>query len=598
MRAICFAALLFVAESAMFGQNLAHNIYNSSQNSVFLVYLDDGSGAPTALGSAFLVAPRILATNAHVANAGKPVLAVGPVRIPLKILRIDTKNDLATLSSGGPILNAKGEVVGVAVGMMENGQNLNFAVPVKYLQSLLTLKDEHSAAPINAADSLANAQNLFAKRQQDTYSEDATSDYQRDSHLLIEAMAEAVTSTDQEGSLTQLACMGTKSKDLSDEGIVASRKLMQVKPSAENRALLSYTLNDRANDEWFISLLASKGSAEEADASSANIHFLAEASREAESLLDLAKGEPSLVAKFVLGNKMDEQKNYAAAISFYKAVAEGKPSICGADLALMAYRDLIYDNATLGRQDDAEKWFRLFASQYDPTAFDWDAEGDRRYSVRDLRNSADAYEKAAQTSSSYGYDYCYAVAADYFQAITNRDGVLVNGRKCVDASVKSTSKADEHYYKSELPIVYQAIADVLETRGVYQAALQYIKESLAAKPDDPQALDVEARIFSDLELFSECIAAENAAIAASDGKYPSMQFQLGDCYFSMNNWSKAATAFRIAADGDKTNAPAAFNLGLSLGRQGYNSDAQQWLREALNRKPGDELRTKINNLLR
>ena len=67
----------------------AKKIYSSSQDSVFLVYLNDSSGTPSALGSAFLVAPRLLVTNAHVADAGSPVLAVGPVRIPLKVLRLD-----------------------------------------------------------------------------------------------------------------------------------------------------------------------------------------------------------------------------------------------------------------------------------------------------------------------------------------------------------------------------------------------------------------------------------------------------------------------------------------------------------------------------
>jgi hypothetical protein len=40
-------------------------------------------------------------------------------------------------SSGGPVLNSKGEVIGIAVAVMKDGQNLNFAVAAKHLRDLL-----------------------------------------------------------------------------------------------------------------------------------------------------------------------------------------------------------------------------------------------------------------------------------------------------------------------------------------------------------------------------------------------------------------------------------------------------------------------------
>jgi len=55
-----------------------------------------------------------------------------------------------------------------------------------------------------------------------------------------------------------------------------------------------------------------------------------------------------------------------------------------------------------------------------------------------------------------------------------------------------------------------------------------------------------------------------------------MQFRLGNCYFATEDWAKAEASFRMAAQDDKTDAASAFNLGLSLQRQGYNGDAQQW----------------------
>lgn len=40
-------------------------------------------------------------------------------------------------SSGGPVLNVKGEVIGVSVATFRGGQNLNFAIPSNYLKALI-----------------------------------------------------------------------------------------------------------------------------------------------------------------------------------------------------------------------------------------------------------------------------------------------------------------------------------------------------------------------------------------------------------------------------------------------------------------------------
>jgi len=40
-------------------------------------------------------------------------------------------------SSGGPVLNAQGKVIGIAVATFKGGQNLNFAIPATYLATFL-----------------------------------------------------------------------------------------------------------------------------------------------------------------------------------------------------------------------------------------------------------------------------------------------------------------------------------------------------------------------------------------------------------------------------------------------------------------------------
>ena len=73
-------------------------IYKATEASVFLIYRNNAQGEPVAQGSGFLVGPRQIITNAHVVAGGTPVIALGPVRIPAKVLRISEHDDLALLS--------------------------------------------------------------------------------------------------------------------------------------------------------------------------------------------------------------------------------------------------------------------------------------------------------------------------------------------------------------------------------------------------------------------------------------------------------------------------------------------------------------------
>jgi hypothetical protein len=158
------------------------------------------------LGTGFVVAPKVVATNLHVlanAHSAELVFFDGTHSMAAGVLNVDATHDLALLampesgpthtplafgddrrlragdavvalgtpqgldftvstgvvgavrevnseltllqitapisrgSSGGPLLDDEGVVVGVTTLMMVNGQNLNFAVPARYVQALL-----------------------------------------------------------------------------------------------------------------------------------------------------------------------------------------------------------------------------------------------------------------------------------------------------------------------------------------------------------------------------------------------------------------------------------------------------------------------------
>ena len=66
-------------------------------------------------------------------------------------------------SSGGPVLNSKGEVIGVSVAAHRDldAQNLNFAIPSNYLKTLLTLSK--LAKPLSKGNQIISAETYFMR---------------------------------------------------------------------------------------------------------------------------------------------------------------------------------------------------------------------------------------------------------------------------------------------------------------------------------------------------------------------------------------------------------------------------------------------------
>ena len=59
-------------------------------------------------------------------------------------------------SSGGPVLNKSGELIGVSVSQLEDGQNINFAIPLSYVELLISYKKDDPISITNLYSSVSN----------------------------------------------------------------------------------------------------------------------------------------------------------------------------------------------------------------------------------------------------------------------------------------------------------------------------------------------------------------------------------------------------------------------------------------------------------
>ncbi|OFY05024.1 MAG: hypothetical protein A2W93_11890 [Bacteroidetes bacterium GWF2_43_63] len=66
-------------------------------------------------------------------------------------------------SSGGPVLNSNGELIGISVGQLADGQNLNFAIPKSNLELLISVKKTYAMS----------ISSLYSTKNKSSYSTEA-----------------------------------------------------------------------------------------------------------------------------------------------------------------------------------------------------------------------------------------------------------------------------------------------------------------------------------------------------------------------------------------------------------------------------------------
>ncbi len=625
------AAILGALCSTVAAQDtdLGHRIYSANAPSVLLLYVQS-NGEYVAQGTGFLIEGSKIVTNAHVANAGKVFVELGPARIPTTLDKIDPVNDLAILSvavdmtpkpllfadkkpspgdlifaitnpeglertisqgvvsanrevagrrllqistpishgsSGGPIFNRDGRVIGVAVGMFADGQNLNFAVPIDLLADLLA---RGSGNTPDVGSLVEQVSSLQTEQAGEKYSQDPDSGYQKKQTEIESLLNKGVAVAGNNPEALLKIAKVAESTD-TDIALSTAQRAVDAQPSAESYLLLADILNSKYT--W------TQG--DERDG------LMKQAEKAARSSLKLAKAStPEMYYR--LGNILEDEGQYQESESVLRNVLLRSDK--SSDLYFQAVRNMVLCASGLNHPDEEKRWFSELQTSNQATPWDWHAHAQRLYAADEYKNAGDAY---LQAGTQIKRDLC--MAGSMYDLSSEPDSALAAYRKCIDGLTGTTGQ------ETLLAQAHASIASTLNDRGVYTEALSHAKEATVLDPSYAFAFATEADALNNLQRFDEAINASKEALRLSDGKYAWMHFTLGTSYFHTENWQLAEKSFEKAADLNPKDDAAPFNVALCYGRLGYYTDAAHWYEEVLRRNPNRtdsaELRQRIQTLL-
>jgi tetratricopeptide (TPR) repeat protein len=603
-------------------------IYELVAESVFLVQTERENGDALWQGTAFLIGNDRLITNAHVISEGKVFLKSAGVKIRCNVEARDELNDLALLtvpgvgasrplrlasalpkpgeavfaignpqglertishglytgprsvegrdlllvsasisqgSSGGPIVNSTGEVVGVAASFLTEGQNLNFAVPLAAIRALVS-GDRSSAHSIESL--LAFVRRLQQERKQTGYSADPGSAYQllnrRISHVLSEAL---IAADNKPGSLVVLA--EAANFENTSIALQAAEQAVDMTKGADphGRIALARALRAKSwsneKDREPLLRLAEKHAAVAIKALHPPL---------AEHMALLAGIQEDLPDKLD-----DAYRTYTRALELRR---RSDPDT--------AFEDLfhLFDVARkLSRPEEARSWFAELTQTGKTMRWHYVSYARFLHDAGDYSAAGDTYILAAKASGGEFDDWCRAARS--FWTGENLDRALATARQCIEAGAV-TKDSDEG-----VAYAHRAMSLILVNRGVYDEAISHAKQAIAIDAKDGWAYYSLARSLRSLNRDDEAIAAAKHALRVTDGKHAIMHSVLGAAYFGSGHWPQAASAYRKAAEMEPTDAGAAYNVAAALYNEKSYRESLPWWEEVLRRDPKYPERTHV-----
>ena len=598
-------------------------IYTKVSDSVVLLEVRNRDKQPISQATAFVVESGALLTNAHAIEGGTLWVRIGPVSVPATLERADLANDLAIVrvgaeislpalrfsaasvapgskvfavgnprgfertiteglltsarevdgrsllqisaaispgSSGGPIVNERGEVVGVAVGILKDSQNLNFAVPAAVAIAFLASSSAPDASNVSLVDSLMQQQTALE------WSGDDDSEYQQLRRKLREAVSTTASQMKDEKTLNEFF---EKVKMLeSDVERPVARRAVAVAPGS---AVAQYNLAWSLYQEALID-------------DAARAELLKEAETVAQRALPLATTNNRATLLLLGRIQALSDAHVELGLSTLAQVALNQRD----DLAEEAALDLYSTNRRLKRFAAARKWFDV-ANGISAVAPTW------RFDYAEMLEESGDASAAALTNlnagAAPGFHARLCEAARLFSTINQMDAAISAARRCLTGATTATDGDDDAAWAHRLLSIF------LRDRGVTDQAISHAKQAIAISPDDGTAFGLLAAALNAAERWSEAETAARSAIRLEDGGKGFNHFRLGIALFNQNRWSEARTSFEQSAKMDPKDAGSTYNIALCLVRLGFRSDAAKWYEETLRREPNRQDAAEIRRLI-
>ena len=635
VKPIVFLVLITISQMPMSAESPGERVYRLVAPSVFLIETRGQTGDRIAQGTAFVVAHGKLVTNAHVVAGGTPFVVGGGLAVECRLERIDFGNDLALLevagdiaapplriavtdltpgapiyaignpsglektisnglytgkrdaterellqisapispgSSGGPVVNGAGEVVGVVTMSLTDAQNLNFAVPASALRALLDSETGRSA--VNA---FATLERLEREQATLPYSDDENSPWQSKQTEINWVLSEVARDLPDDPKLmTQLA----SAAELNDTHI-ASR--------AARRALLK-SLALSASDLFRLTEVLYTALQYETD--EGKRLGLARDALLASERAERKRGNPTCEQRHLIGELDKIVGRRDAAVRRWKELL----ATCGGNSAKSLW-SLCLDAIERKSRAEANDYFgQLIAittpepQQHETYADFLAEEGEHSAAGRAYLHAADGYTETPLQFRAI------CSAAVRFWSGGETDLHIRSARICIELG-SQVAESD-----ARVGTAHRLLASSLIGRGVYDEAIAHAKNAIAIANDDAWAYHYLAAAYDVLGRDSEAVQAAKTAIRLSDGRWSVMHSTLGSAYFDIENWPLARAAYAKAAELNPSDTASAYNVAMCYINEGYTRDAAAWLEEVLRRHPQhperDEIQKMINKFLR